>query len=203
MKNDLATLILALAISILVLAGCMLTSTIQAEIPTATPTQNPTPTPTTTTTPTPTPTLAPYMDVWTTYANSAFAVTLEYPADWQPIPGYGSPETGEIRYGAINGFFHIGAMDTDTIDQAAAAEAEHKLQPYGSHPTVEALQVQGQEARLILPSDDQPAGMQHQAAIIVRYPQPVNVIGTPCRFFVLYADYPHIRTFAQTLHFTN
>ena len=150
----------------------------------------------------PAPTPTPYQDMWIAFSSPAFAISLQYPADWQPVPGYGSPETGETRFGAINGFFHISAMDSDSIDLATAAEAEHKLQPYGSQPTIETLQVRGQEARLILPSDDQPAGMQNQAAIIIRYPQPVNVVGTPCRYFVLWGDWPHIRTIAQTLYFT-
>jgi len=144
------------------------------------------------------PTPTPYLDMWTTYSNPVFAISLEYPADWQPIPGYGSQETGETRFGNINGFFHISSMDTDTIDMAVAAEAGHILQPYGPNPTIESLQIQGQEARLILPS----AGQQYQAAIIIRYPQPVNVLGTPCRFFILWADQPHIRTIAQTIQFT-
>jgi len=110
---------------------------------------------------------------------------------------------GEIRFAAINGFFQIGAMDSDSIDLAAEAEAEHRLQPYGSQPIIETLQIQEQDARLIIPSDDQPTGLQNQAALIIRYPQPVNVLGTPCRYFVLYADSPHIRTIAQTLVFTN
>jgi len=148
------------------------------------------------------PTPTPYLDMWTTYSNPVFAVSLEYPADWQPIPGYGSPETGEIKYGGINGFFQVNAMDTDSIEMATSSEANHKLQPYGTQPTIETLQVQGQEARLILPSNDQPTGMQYQAALIVRYPQPVNVLGTPCRFFILWADQAHIRTFAQTVQFT-
>ena len=148
------------------------------------------------------PTPTPYLDMWTTYSNPVFAVSLEYPADWQPIPGYGSPETGEIKYGGINGFFQVNAMDTESIDMAASAEANHKLQPYGTQPTIETLQVQGQEARLILPSNDQATGRQYQAALIVRYPQPVNVLGTPCRFFILWADQAHIRTFAQTIQFT-
>ena len=160
---------------------------------------SPSPIPSSTITPTP----SPYLDMWATFSSPKFAVSLQYPADWQPVPGYISPELGETRFGAINGFFQIGAMDTDSIDQAAAAEAKHKLQPYGSQPTIEVLQIQGQEARLILPSEDQPSGMQNQAAIIIRYPQPVNVIGTPARYFVLYADYTHIRTIAQTLQFTN
>jgi TolB protein len=148
-----------------------------------------------------TPTPTPYVDMWTTFSSSVYAISLQYPADWQPIPGYGDPETDEARYGAINGFFQISAMDSDSMDAAAAAEAEHKLQPYGSAPKIETLQIQGQEARLILPSGDQPAGMQHQAALIVRYPEPVNISGTPCRFFVLWADWPHIRTIGQTLQF--
>jgi TolB protein len=148
-----------------------------------------------------TPTPTPYLDMWTTFSSVTYAISLEYPADWQPVPGYGDPETDEARYGAINGFFQISAMDSDSIDKAAAAEAEHKLQPYGSKPTIETLQIQGQEARLILPSDDQPKGMQHQAALIVRYPEPVNITGTPCRYFVLWADWPHIRTIGQTLQF--
>jgi len=139
----------------------------------------------------------PYLDMWITYTNPVFAVSLEYPADWQPTPGYGTPETGEIRYGGINGFFQVNAMDTETIDMAAASEAYHKLQPYGANPTIESLQIQGQEARLILPSEDQP----YQAAIIVRYPQPVNISGTPCRFFILWADPVHIRTIVQTIQF--
>ena len=147
------------------------------------------------------PTPTPYLDMWTTYTNPAFAVSLEYPADWQPVPGYGSSEFGEIRFGGVNGFFHVGAMDTETIDMAVSAEAEHILKPYGGQPTIEALQIQGQEARLILPSEDQPIGMQHQAAVIIRYPQPVSVLGTPCHFFILWVDQPHIRVIAQTVRF--
>ena len=161
----------------------------------AVPTVIPTPMPVLTPTPT------PYTDMWTTFSSSVFAISLQYPADWQPIPGYGSPETGDTKFGAINGFFQIAAMDSESLDAAAAAEAEHRLQPYGSQPTIETLQIQGQEARLILPSNDQPAGMQHQAALIVRYPEPVNISGTPCRYFVLWADWPHIRTIGQTLRF--
>lgn len=150
---------------------------------------------------TPTPTLS--MDIWANFSNLAYAISLQYPADWQSVPGYDNQETGETRFENINGFFQIGAMDTVSIDAAAAAEAEHKLQPYGSQPTIESLEIHGQEARLILPSVDQPAGMQYQAALIVRYPNPVNILGTPCHFFILWADVSHIRTIAQTINFTN
>jgi hypothetical protein len=152
-----------------------------------------TPSPATPATPTPT----PHMDHWITYSNPSYAISLQYPSDWQPVPGY-----DDTRFAAINGFFHVNAMDADTIDDVAASEAGHVLQPYGSQPIIENLQVQGREARLIMPSADQPASMNHQAALIVRYPQPVNVSGSTCRYFVLWADYPHIRTIAQTLQFS-
>jgi hypothetical protein len=149
------------------------------------------------------PTPTPYLDMWQDYSNQAYAVSLQYPADWQPIEGYYAPETGDVRFGGINGFFHIGAMDADSIDQATASEAEHVLQPYGSQPIIEVLQIQGQEARLIMPSTDQPSGMQYQAAVIILYPKPVNIFGTSCRYFILWSDWPHIRTIAQTLRFND
>ena len=143
----------------------------------------------------------PYLDMWTTFSSPAFAVSLQYPADWQPA-GYGSPETGEIRFAGINGFFHINSMDGESIDSVAAAETGHRLQPYGSQPTIETLQIQGQEARLIPPSSDQPVGMQYQAALIVRYPSMATIVWSP-RYFILWADSPHIRAIAETLRFTN
>ena len=138
---------------------------------------------------------------WQTYSNPYFGITLKYPANWQPVPGYGDPETGE-KYAGTDGFFMINAMDGASIDSVAAAEANHVLQPYGSQPTIESLQIQGQEARLILPSADQPAGMDGQAALIVRYPQPVEIAGHLYPFFVLYADQDHIRAIAETLRFS-
>ena len=148
------------------------------------------------------PTPTAYQDMWTTYSNQAFAISLQYPADWQPVPGYGDPDTGIIKYAGINGFFQVNSMDADSIDLAAAAEAKHRLQPYGSQPTIESLEIQGQEARLILPSNDQPAGMQNQAALIVRYPFVATLVWSP-RYFILWADWPHIRTIAETIRFTN
>jgi hypothetical protein len=147
------------------------------------------------------PTPTPFLDHWVAYSNSAFAISLEYPVNWQPVLGYSGAETGETKFAGDNGFFAIGAMDVSTIDDAVAIEAEHIQQPYGSQPIIESLQIQGQEARLILPSADQSEGMDDQAALIVRYPQPVNVLGVLYHYFVLWADYPHIRTIAQTLQF--
>ena len=50
--------------------------------------------------------------------------------------------TGETRFGGINGVFQIGAMDLDSNDGTVAAEAEHRLPPYGSEPVIERLQIE-------------------------------------------------------------
>ncbi|MDY7076547.1 MAG: hypothetical protein SXV54_06435 [Chloroflexota bacterium] len=147
-------------------------------------------------------TLTPYLDHWGTFSNPVYAISLQHPADWQPIP-VSIPEIGETGFAGDNGFFSIYTVDGEsTLDDLALAEAHHVQRPYGSQPIIENLQIQGQEARLILPSADQPAGMNHQAALIVRYPQPVNISGTSWRYLVLCADQLHIRTIAQTLQFS-
>jgi TolB protein len=108
----------------------------------------------------------------------------------------------EQKYAGHDGFFRIDAMDGESIDSVAAAEAYHVLRPYGSWPTIEVLLVQGQDARLILPSADQPAGMDDQAALIARTPRPIQPGSEPCRYLVLYADTGHIRAIGETLRFT-
>lgn len=130
---------------------------------------------------------------WNTYSNPTYAVSFQYPPDWQLA--------GDDRYIGEEGVFGMNALGGPeaTVDDIAASEAGHTLQPYGSQPIIENLQIQGQEARLILPSAD--ATMNGLAALVVRYPQPVK-LGDTYQFFVLYAGQDHIRTIAQTLRFS-
>jgi len=143
---------------------------------------------------------SPPVTGWRTYSNPYFAVALQHPRDWQRVPEYGGPESGD-RFAGMGGFFMVNAVgDPDAvIDDIAAHEAQHKLRPYGSQPTIESLEIEGQEARLILPSAD--AHMEEQAALIIRYPRPVGIGGATYEFFVLYADQDHIRAIGQTLDF--
>jgi TolB protein len=134
---------------------------------------------------------------WGTITDHTFGVSFRYPAGWQPADA-GEPGA---RFAGEDGFFEIGAMGGDSLDDVVAAEAGHHLRPYGSQPIIESLRVAGQEARLILPASDQPSGMAAQAALIVRYPRPVTLSGQSVPFFVLWADAAHIRTIAQTLQF--
>lgn len=147
--------------------------------------------------PTPTPTISPILAGWQTYTSSDFHVTLRYPARWEPRPGYGESfggEDGLVGLNAVSG----GEVPLEEVAQRAAY---HHLQPYGSQPTIESLQVQGQPARLILPSADQPQDMRGEAELIILYPQPVTISGERYRYFVLHADQDHIRQIAETLKF--
>ena len=141
--------------------------------------------------------ITPHPD-WQVYTNQDFQVTLQYPAGWQPVSGY------DERYGGADGFFQISAMSGQgwTLDEACDSHAHHKLQPYGSEPQIESVQIQNQDACLILPSADQPADMQGQAALVVPYSQPVQIGGAVYQYFILWADREHIREIGNTLRFT-
>lgn len=135
---------------------------------------------------------------WQTFGSQVYRVTLQCPANWQPIPGY------DLRYGGTDGFFQLSAMSGQgwTLYQVCDSQAHHKLLPYGSQPQIERVQIQGQEACLILPSADQPADMQGQAALVVPYSQPVQISGVVYQYLILWADREHIREIGDTLRFT-
>jgi hypothetical protein len=143
----------------------------------------------------------PYIDHWTDTTFPAFGIVLERPPDWEVDAEYSDPETGDTRYTGANGFVQVAAIDAPSLDEAVAAEAEHHLRPYGSQPIVEHIRVGGQEARLIIPSEDQPADLSRQAAVIVRYPAPIEVGGQPCNLLIVWVDPEHIRAIVQTMRF--
>lgn len=135
---------------------------------------------------------------WETYTSQTFRVILQYPAGWQPVPGY------DEKYGGSDGFFQVSAAFSPdaTVDEACELVANHKHKPYGSRPQVERLRVQRQEACLIWPSDDQVKDMKGQAALIVQYPQSIQIAGDVYGYFVLWADKDHIREITERLSFT-
>lgn len=128
------------------------------------------------------------------YVNREYRVSFVYPADWQRID--------DERYQGPDGFFLVTAAGGQaTIEEFCRSEAFQVLRPYGSAPVIEQLNVLGQEACLILPSADQPLGMNNQAALIVRYPRPVVIDNQLYPYFVLYASKNYIREFTTTLEF--
>jgi TolB protein len=129
-----------------------------------------------------------------TFTSNIYKVQLQYPAHWKKV--------NDERYEGPDGFFQISAISSDsTIDEVCHSEAFHQLMPYGSKPRINKRQIQNQEACLIFPSQDQPAEMGGQAALIVRYPQPIQIEGTTYNFFILWADQVHINNLSSSLTF--
>ena len=52
-----------------------------------------------------------------------------------------------------------------------------------------------------LPSADQPAEMRNQAALIVKYPIPIEIESNSYEYFILWADSQHIQMLSKTLSF--
>jgi TolB protein len=128
------------------------------------------------------------------YTNQTFHVTFTYPANWSKV--------NEERYEGTDGFFQIAAIaGGNQIREVCHSEAFHVLRPYGSQPRIVNSTIKNQEACFIYPSADQPKEMKNQAALIVRYPQPVSIQGTTYNYFILWADQLHIGQIAQELSF--
>lgn len=149
-------------------------------------------------TPTPSIISASHNTTWAEYTDPTYRVSLRYPAHWQPVEGY------QTRYGGPDGFFMLSAVSGvgRTLGEVCHSEAHHNLQPYGSQPEVENTQIGDLAACRILPSDDQPADANRQAAVIFVYPQPVQIAGELYHFFILWADKDHVGEIGETLRFT-
>jgi TolB protein len=129
-----------------------------------------------------------------TFTNTTYKVQFQYPAHWQRI-------TTE-RYEGTDGFFRISAISAEgSINDVCQDEAFHQLMPYGSDPRIVKTQIQNQDACFIFPSKDQPLEMRGQAALIVRYPTPIQISGTTYNYFILWADQTHIKEISSKLSF--
>jgi hypothetical protein len=132
------------------------------------------------------------------YTNYAYGVNLRYPPEWKPVAGYGYD-----RYEGEGGFFGIsaGGADDITIDQMANNEAKHALHPYGTEPYIQKIVIDGQDARLVMPSPDQSPSMKGQAMLIVEYPMPYTVGSETYRFFIFWSDRANIQDIASSITF--
>ncbi len=91
------------------------------------------------------------------FTNETFGVNFQYPASWHKV--------NDERYEGDDGFFQISALfGADSIDKVCHDEAFQKLMPYGSAPRIIKSQNPYEQSCTILPSADQPADMNGQAA---------------------------------------
>ena len=127
------------------------------------------------------------------FTSLVYRVSFPYPANWRQV--------SEERYEGPTVFQVSAISSSDPITGVCHAEAFHPLMPYGSSPTIIHVKVQHQDACFIFPSVDQPAEMNKQSALIIRYPRPVLIGETFYNYFILFADVNHIRQMGARLSF--
>ncbi|WP_019909723.1 hypothetical protein [Paenibacillus sp. HW567] len=133
------------------------------------------------------------------FTSEEYAVSFEYPRVWEAISADASSFSGD------SGFIELSAMSGEghTLKEASAIIASHALQPYGSAPVVSAMNIQGHEASLIMPSSDQGEEWGHKASLVIQYPEARHIGGSVYRYFILTADREHIKSIGQTVRFKN
>lgn len=131
------------------------------------------------------------------YENKTYNVLLQYNKDWKLNTNYTE------RYEGKNGFFQISALtgENKKIDEVVNSEINHILKPYGSNPRITKEIIKGQEARLIMPSNDQNKEFKNQAELIVKYPKPIKINNETYYYFILWADKNNIQEISKTIKF--
>lgn len=133
---------------------------------------------------------------WSRFRDNLYQVSFDHPADWQDVShGLMTRLTGD------DGWVQLAAAGAGAdLDTVAADQAHHKLQPYGSAPVIESLNLSdGRPARLILPSADQLSSMNGQAMIVAPYADPVQIGPAPLNYLMLAADLDHVRDIGASL----
>lgn len=104
---------------------------------------------------------------WKTYSDEKFGIEIKYPPNRETFFGGISSTTSIGILVSATGSGGSGRSDID-IDNVAIGMTNHKLgPPYGNNPKISKLVVDGQEARLITPTNS-----NVHLGLIVRYPKP-------------------------------
>lgn len=128
------------------------------------------------------------------YTNFALNVTFDYPAQWEYAPTTAEFNQRQDRFTGKDGFFTLFTETPGAVSLDEEAERYRSDKTYGTSATVQSLTMQGRDARLVLPSSDQPADAHGAAALIIQPPD-------SHAYLVLEADGQHIRVIMQTLRF--
>ena len=133
-----------------------------------------------------------------TYSDDQLRVSVQFPADWQPDP------SNSRRFVGADGFLQLlgAAGNGAALDAVANSHATQQLRPFGGNPTISSFVVDGQPARLIWPSDDQPQAMNKLSEVLIQAPALIQVGSNSYDYVLLYADSGHIQQIAQTVQFS-
>jgi TolB protein len=133
---------------------------------------------------------------WQLYTDHAYRLTIRFPQGWRTNPAY----YDRPYFEGSDGHFQLHASGGDTPQQVCQGDATHHLHPYGSHPEIRSMKIQGQKACLVWPSEDQGDRANPDAELVVQYPQSIKIDGRYGQL-ILIGDEKHILEIARTLRF--
>lgn len=129
------------------------------------------------------------------YTNPQCHLSFCYPSNWI--------QKTENRYEGNDGFFQIVVMDGKSMnfDDVVHHEAYKVTRPYGTHPMMCKISIQGHEAAKIYPSQDQPMEMHEQAAIVIHCLRPFQIEGQSFFYIVILTRRSFVDEIAQSIEF--
>jgi TolB protein len=136
---------------------------------------------------------------WQQYTDKTLHVTFRYPKQWKTSPGFAD----RTYFGGADGVVELDAAGGANPLEICQQQAAHVLRPFGTHPTIRSMNVQGRKACLVWPSKDQTPsfGRGPEAELVVEFPRPVEIEGNSYGQLTLYADTNHIIEIMKTLRF--
>jgi TolB protein len=132
---------------------------------------------------------------WEEYTDNELPVAFRHPKDWKPSPQY----SDRTYFGGSDGEVQLDASEGDNPEQVCRGAASHKLKPFGFHPQIRPIKIEGQKGCIVWGSDDQ--GAPYYAELVVPFPRPVEIKGDRYSLLTLYADRKHILDIIKTLKF--
>jgi LysM repeat protein len=128
------------------------------------------------------------------YVNKAYRISFLYPPLWAKVNSF--------HYAGIDGFFRVSVIKSDqSTADICKAEAYHNLNPYGANPDIIVATAADLKAYLVIPSTDQPMEMKKQTALIIKYPQVLEIGDHTYSHFILWTDLDHLNGIKDSLAF--
>lgn len=133
--------------------------------------------------------------LYNTYSNHQYNISFMYPSNWSRVT--------DEHYEGRDGYFIISGISANgTIEDVCNNEIRHRVNPYGSNPKIISLDIENQEANLILPSEDQREDLKNEAALVIKYPNNITLANKDYNYFILWCDRSYIRTIGSTIKFS-
>lgn len=132
-----------------------------------------------------------------TFYSDEYKIKFEYPSNWNKNPKY------YHRYDGPDGFVEIADIKApnENIDQVVYQDINSPLKPYGSNPEVIKGTVDGQPARVIIPSQDQADYFNKERGVVIKYKKPIKIGDQYYEYIQLWVDKSHLEEILDSFEF--